>query len=188
MNEVCNDEISNSELLGRILNETSQINKQGVVKPQALYPKLHVDKEPGRENLITNKLSVLRLCRGHNEGSCTWEIHKSQAERFVAGSRNVFRGFLVARASMVRNYGLDIVADGHEKNPYHAHIIIPDFNVKYSESSAMVSEFIPDNIRARLDRLRMQMKTVILNRGERYSFSLYSISPSASICNICPTI
>ncbi len=186
MSEVCDEAISNFELLGRILNETSQINKQGNVKPQAFYPKLHADTEPGREHLLTNKLSVLRLCRGHNDGVFSWQIHKDQAEKFVAASRNVFRGFMIANAGTVKNYGFDVVPDGHEKNPYHAHIIIPDFNVEFIPEISIISEVLPAEIRDRLDRLRRQMKTVILNRGDRYPGSLNYQNPSDPICRICP--
>lgn len=186
MSEVCNDSISSWELLGRTLSETSQINKQGVVKPKAMYPKLHQDKEKGRENLFSNKLSVMRLCRGHNDGLFSWHIHKTRAEGFVTGTDNIFRGFLLERASTIIGYDLEIVEDGHEKNPYHAHIIIPDFNVRFSNDFSMIADVIPASIRGRLDRLRMHMKTVILNRGERYPANLTNVSPNDSICNICP--
>jgi len=186
MSEVCNDSISSWELLGRTLSETSQINKQGVVKAKAMYPKLHADKEPGRENLFSNKLSVMRLCRGHNDGVFSWNIHKNQAESFVSGTDNIFRGFLMERASTIMGYDLEIVEDGHEKNPYHAHIIIPDFNVRYTDDFTMIADVIPAPIRERLDRLRMRMKTVILNKGERYQAQLTTVSPSDAICNTCP--
>lgn len=54
MINICLDDISDYELLGRILNETSQVNKQGDVKTQAFYPKLKRDDEAGRESLFTN--------------------------------------------------------------------------------------------------------------------------------------
>lgn len=187
MIEVCNDEILDWELLGRILNETSQINKRGLVKDKAMYPKIkYPDREPGRETLFSNKLSVVRLCRSYNEGPFSWEQHIDRANFFIAKSDNIFRGFLIGKVLIVKTYDLDVVPAGSEKNPYHAHIIIPDFNEKYLSGITMISDVMPDVIRKRLDKLRIQMKTVILNPGDKYPSSLNYASPSDSICNICP--
>lgn len=185
MSNICLDDVSDYELLGRILNETSQINKRGEVKAQAFYPKVKRDDESGRESLFTNKISVLRLCRGHNDWRCTWDIHKIKAESFVKNSRNIFRGFIVTNALTVRNFHLEVVQDGHNSNPNHAHIIIPDYHEKYREDITMISEIIPNAIRERLDRLRISMKKIILNRGERYPDNLNYASHSDSICTHC---
>lgn len=189
MSEVCNDDISDLELLGRILNETSQINRRGEVKNKAMYPKFkYPDQEPRRENFFSNKLSVVRLCRGHNKGANSWEIHRAKAESFLDRSDNVFRGFLIARASMVKYYGLWIVQDGNEKNPFHAHIVIPDYDVEFTENVSMATEVLPAPIKIKLDRLRKQMKAVFLNPGPKYPPSLINVAPTEPICNICGII
>lgn len=186
MNEWCNDKILDWELLGRVLNESSQINKRGLVKDKAMYPKIsYPDREPGREKFFSNKLSVVRLCRSYNDEAFSWKQHVDRAKGFIARTDNVFRGFLIGKVHIVKTYGLDIVADGNEKNPYHAHIIIPDFNENYVRGITMISDVMPDEIRERLDRLRKQMTTVILNRGEKYPSSLNYASPSETICNVC---
>lgn len=187
MNHVCNEDVSNHEVLGRILYETSHINKRGVVKSQSMYPKVtRPDQELGRENMFSNKLSVVRLCRGHKDMTYTWQIHRDKAEWFIRRSNNIFRGFMIARAMTVRANGLIIVPDGSEGNPYHAHIIIPDFNENFIEGVTMAAEVIPAPVRTRLDRLRMRMKTIILNSGPEYSTDLNDASSSDSICNTCP--
>lgn len=189
MSDVCNDDVSNHEVLGRILNETSQINKSGVVKPQIMYPKVtRPDQESGREKMFSNKLSVVRLCRGHKDSTYTWQIHEDKAKEFIGRSNNIFRGFMIAKAMTVRDYGLVVVPDGRVQNPYHAHIIIPDFNVDFNEGVTMAADVIPAYIRVRLDRLRMQMRTIILNKGDRYPANLNYASPSDCICNHCSYI
>lgn len=187
MSEVCNDAISNFELLGRILNETSQINRSGQVKDKAMYPKLsYPDREVGRETFFSNKLSVVRLCRGYDSAPISWEHHVKIAKNFTERTNNVFRGFLIGRVNVVKSFDLEVVADGSEKNPFHAHIIIPDFNVPFTPGPTMISDVMPSEVRERLDRLRMQMKTVVLDRGERYPTYLACQNPSDPICNICP--
>ncbi len=189
MSEVCNDEISGWELLGRILNETSQINKSGRVKDKAMYPKLsYPDREVGRETLFSNKLSVVRLCRSYDDRPISWEHHVTIAKGFTARTDNVFRGFLIGRGITVKSYGFEIVADGSEKNPFHAHIIIPDFNVPFKPAPTMISEVMPPEIRERLDRLRMKMTAIVLDRGDNYPSSLNYASPSDPVCNICPIV
>lgn len=185
MSEICHEKISRFEILGRIINETSQINKSGEVKPQSMYPRLREDNDPTRRGFFTNKISMLRLCRGQGNRNFTWEIHAEQAIHSLRGGNNVFRGFLITTASTILGYGFEVVEDGHENNPYHAHIIIPDYNATYREGVSMISEILPAAVRSRLDRLRMEMKAVFLNPGHNYSAECIVASPTDSICNHC---
>lgn len=185
MSEICHEKISRFEILGRILNETSQINKSGMVKPQSMYPRLREDNDLTRRGFFTNKISMLRLCRGHEDWNFTWKIHAEQARQSIRGGNNIFRGFLIIKAYTILKYGFDVVEDGHENNPNHAHIIIPDYNVTFIEGVSMIAEVLPAAIRSRLDRLRMEMKAVFLNPGNKYSAECIVASPTDSICTHC---
>ena len=162
MLNICNDPISDHEILGRTITETSYINKSGKIKDKLMYPRLREDQEPARKGLLTNKISVTRMCRALENGEVSWQPHISVAESFLNNSNNVFRGFALIKLVDVRNLGLIIVPDGHEKNPYHAHIIIPEYDVKLDESTnhdstLKIQDIMPAKYVAALDRLRLAM-------------------------------
>lgn len=176
MSKICNSPLSPFEMVGRNLAETPTINKQGVVKDKVIYPKLAKDKEPGREHLFTNKLSVVRLCRGNHDRCYPWEEHldiwklgqekREQAKKATKKNSIVLKGFLACNVTLIRQLGYDIVPDGSESNPYHAHIIIPDYNVPFFEDAEMISDVLPEEVKSKLDRLRGFMSKYIINPWE----------------------
>jgi len=102
----CNEDISKYELLGRILNETPQINKNGTVKEAAMYPKRREDED--RKGKFTNKISMVRICRGQNPDSFSWTCHSDIAQHFIRSTNIIFRGFLVAQAAKIIDFGFMI--------------------------------------------------------------------------------
>ena len=46
MPNICNDPISDNEILGRTITETSYINKKGKIKDKLMYPRIREDQEP----------------------------------------------------------------------------------------------------------------------------------------------
>lgn len=190
MSNICNDPISDHEILGRTITETSYINKKGKIKDKLLYPRLREDQEPARKGLLTNKISVVRICRAQEADEVDWQPHISVAESFLNGSSNVFRGFGLMPSVDVRSHGLTIVPDAHEKNPYHAHIIIPEYDVKFDESihrdtTLKIQDIMPVKYVVALDRLRLAMiekGIAILKPCDRYDKS-YPEYPTP--CDAC---
>lgn len=165
----CNEPVSDFELLGRSLVETPSITNKGKIREEALYPYLRKDEEPGREHLFTNKISVVRLCRGQQE-TFKWTGHVECTKSFLQKYKSMtFRGFLLAKAYDFRKYGLVVKADASPVNPYHAHIILPDYDVTYREKdenlskSEMFSNILPFEVKSALDRIRRESLKVIID-------------------------
>lgn len=179
----CNDAISNFEFLGRVLNETPQVKRNGEIKEAAMYPRKKEDVE--RKGKFTNKISMVRLCRGHAGKDFSWSVHSDIAIRFIKDkSKMLFRGFLVADVAKIRNHGLDVVAAANPSNPYHAHIVISDYDVDYTDAAEMVSEYLPNRIKSRLDRLReSMMPPFIINGGQ--SNEKIDVDTHEPLCHRC---
>lgn len=168
MDASCNDAISAFELLGRILYETPQISKNGNVRQGALYPRIREDEErPGK---FTNKVSFVRICRGHNR-DFSWDVHVYNAERFIKKTKMSFKGFLIARVSKIRNFGFDVQVAATPNNPYHVHMVIPDYDIDFNPNVQMISDILPNKIKVRLDRLRESaLPPVLISRNsDKYS-------------------
>lgn len=170
----CNEKISDIEIFGRITNYTSQVKNDGSLRSSCMYPRKNQDKDnPG---YFTNKISVVRLCRGHND-IFTWDRHVKIAESFLHG-KNKFKGFIIARVSLIRDCGFDVECAASKENPYHAHILIPDYHEPFRDVET-ISEVLSQKIRLRIDRLRESMRRV-----EFDSTSMIS-TDYADLCAVC---
>ncbi len=172
---ICNKPLGPFEWLGRNLVETPTINKQGVVKDKVVYPKMKADEEPGRTHLFTNKLSVVRICRGSHESGFPWEEHQRIWASMNKSATMKLKGFMACSVSMVESSGYNVVPAASDKNPYHAHIIIPNYDIPYFEGARMISDILPDEVKKNLDRLRGVMTRFIIDPKEQ------RVNP----CDIC---
>lgn len=186
MSEPCNVEFSQYELLGRILYESAQINRIGKVKERALYPKLKADEEKGREGFFTNKISVVRICRAQSSYNINWDDHVAVARSFVANSNLAFRGFLLSRVKNILHEGLKVEMAASRKNPYHAHIVIPEYNEPIRPKDGLViSDVLPGKIKSILDRLRKSMMPpLILSPSHQYTCPSITIPPCHGCINL----
>lgn len=180
MDAICNDAISGYELLGRNLTETSNITKAGEIRDKAIYPRINRD-DTERPGFFSNKISVVRLCRGLARGEIDLATHAAIAASFLTSSQN-FRGFLTCRADYIKSLGLDLLPAASLKNPYHAHIEIPGFKEKF-RSVEMISDVLPQTWIDILDELRNRMKVMIINPSPKYPPEWQK--PSENPCRNC---
>lgn len=154
----CLDEISDYEIIGRWLNYSSNATKNGTPKNRALYPFKREDSE--RPGYFTNKLSIVRLCRGCELASIPeWGVHAKIAVK-CKPQGNTFKGFYIGLVREIRKIGLSVIPAPTKGNPVHAHIVFPYHNVKY-QAGMLVSDLIKGRIKADIDDLgRIINKTV----------------------------
>lgn len=164
---MCDLPISNYELVGRNLTETPSISKTGIIKDKVIYPKLKRDSEPGRGDYFTNKLSVTRLCRYCINDEINLEGHAAIAGGACTASMT-FRGYLVCRALQFVKSDYHILPAPTAGNPYHAHVVIGGYNVPYRDDVELISDVLPKHIAEILDRIKMQMKVLMIFPSTKY--------------------
>lgn len=177
-----NSPICPYELLARGYYCTSQIKKTGEVRECTFYPQNKEDDEPARKGLFTNKISMFRVCRGSFEmGTNRWESTIESARQFEQvkkdskGTPKVdqdgnpiysreLKGFGIERTRFFIEKGFGVEPNASEKNPLHMHLIIPYYNEPKREVSS-ISEVISQDIRAKLEDLRHEVKKIVFNHS-----------------------
>lgn len=144
-----NTPVNDMELLGRSYYFYSEIDKKGKVRQRAFFPYNREDKD--RPGFFTNKISVSRLCMAQVNGMPDWMPNVECALKYK-GNRD-FKGYGVARASFFRANGLDVVPAASDQNPFHAHIVLVDYNEPFHEVKDILDN-LSQSSRMLLDRCR----------------------------------
>lgn len=173
-----NDTVSDFELLGRGYYCTSQIKKNGELRECAFYP---INKEDAvRKGMFTNKLSMFRLCRDINTSGVHEWNHLVMYARDFEHKKRVFKGFGVARGRFFKEKGFAFEPAATEKNPFHMHLIIPDYNEPYRKVES-VSELLSEDLRSRLEDLRHDVTYIPVEE------KAMSSSDFPTPCDFCST-
>ncbi len=151
----CNDPHSDFEFLGRILKAPANFKKNGVLKKTCLYPKNKPDDKDSR--YFTNKISVVRICRGHRD-KFSWANHSDLALANT-GKKSVFKGFLTGRAGLIRQYGFLLEEAASINNPYHSHIVIPQYKIPFRDVE-LITEVLPEDIITKLNALQERLNYI----------------------------
>lgn len=163
-----NDPISDFEVLGRGYYCTSQINKSGEIRTCAFYPQNKEDDI--RKGFFTNKISMFRLCRDvKDNNNHQWTNTVKSARIFERPKNRIFKGFGVALAYFFRNHGFLFESAASDKNPFHMHLVIPDYNEPFRKVSS-VSELLTEDLRSRLEDLRHQVSFISIERDTSVDF------------------
>ena len=141
-----------NELLVRNIYCTSQYSGRGL-KRTYLYPNYKRESRdfPGYH---TCRVSVQRLCYGGLDGVIrSAYMTKSPTQTLV--------GFAIAHCDVVARYGFILEPAAHSKNPYHAHIYIPELDLPFS-SEVVIMDVMSAGLRRRLDEMTAEFEFVKL--------------------------
>ena len=165
-----NDPVSDFELLGRGYYCTSQINKSGEIRISAFYPQNKEDDL--RKGFFTNNISMFRLCHDVMDGyEHQWSRTIKFARNFERPQTRVFKGFGVAHASFFKEEGFLFETAATDKNPYHVHLLIPDYNEPFRKVTS-ISELLTEELRSNLEDLRHKVSFIPIEEKQDTS-SLY---------------
>lgn len=173
MAQPVNDPISRYERVVRSIYYPSQEDKKQNLKKTSTYPVIKEDRD--EPEYINNKVSLLRVCKA----SATHEYAPvvGSALSWARGRREL-RGFLEWSCrdiyEIFGDVNVHIVPDASDSNPYHIHLVIDSFKIEYTpelrekkeNGELSYSDIIPSEIRAALDRLRNEGRSIRITNGQ----------------------
>ena len=165
-------EVSRYEFLARNIYYTSQYSNSSGLKRNFLYPKYKRESRdyPGRH---VCRVSVQRLCLGK------WRGVVESALKTKSDTQEL-KGFSVAVADTIRKYGFYLEPAAHERNPFHAHIVIPELDLEYPTPEEDLKSVMNSGLKRRIDELSEEFEFIPIE--ERESFEAACYSPSCSSC------
>lgn len=182
-----NDPISWCERVVRNIYYPSQEDKKGHLKKTATYPAIKEDRD--EPEYFNNKISLQRVCRASENHAYAPVV--TSALSFERENKTL-KGFLewscIGIYTTVEPVKVSVVPDASEKNPFHLHLIIDEFRVKYTEELKKrkaqkqlgYSDFLPSTVKAALDRMRDTARPIRIVNG--------CIEGQVSPCSGCTSV
>lgn len=148
-------EVSNYEFLVRNIYYTSQYSNSTGIKKNFLYPNYKKESRdfPGRHRC---RVSVQRVCAGK------WDRIVKSALNTKSKTQEL-KGFCIAPAHTVKEYGFYMEPASHEKNLYHAHIVIPELDLQYPNPDENLIKVMNSGLKRRLDDLSEEFEFIAID-------------------------
>lgn len=165
-------EVSRYEFLARNIYHTSQYSNSSGLKRNFLYPNYKRESRdyPGRH---VCRVSIQRLCLGK------WPGVIESALNTKSGNQEL-KGFCVAVADTIKKYGFSLEPAAHEKNPYHAHIVIPELDLPYQTPEEDLKSVMNSGLKRRIDELSEEFEFIPIEERDRLKAICHS--PSCLSC------
>lgn len=173
-------ELSRYEILARNIYYTSQYSNSSGIKRNFLYPKYKRESKdfPGRHIC---RVSVQRLCLGK------WSGVVASALKTKSNIQEL-KGFSLVVADTIRKYGFYLEPASHEKNPYHAHIVIPELDLQYPTLEDDLESVMNSGLKRRIDELSEEFEYIPLKEIDSLEADCYSPSCNSCLSSLCPPI
>lgn len=139
-----NSPVSPFEWLARTIYQPSQMKGSKLLK-DCMWPRFKKQSKdfPGSHEF---RISMQRLCYGHRSDCLNIAMSFQQPTQTLMG-------FKIGRGLIPIENGFRIEADGHQNNPFHAHIVVEKLKVPFDPSCIGVVEVMSSGVRRQLDNM-----------------------------------
>lgn len=154
--EPINHEVTDSELLVRNIYRTSQYSDGRGLNRKFLYPNFKKESRYFR-GFHSCRVSLQRLCYGG------WDNIIRSAEKTKSMTQELV-GFSIVRSETISEFGFQLEPAGHEGNPYHVHIYIPELDLPFPTPEDTLDSVMDSGTRRRLDELSERFEMLRLEQ------------------------